>query len=74
MHLFGKLLVKYQQSLVTVSGFILDFLAIFFDIGTGGEDWDWEPGERGAGRGGEWGCVNQESGVAGGEVKVGVGK
>jgi len=49
LHLFGKLLVKYQQSLVTVSGFILDFLAIFFDIGTGGEDWDWEPGERGAG-------------------------
>ena len=40
---------QYQQSLVIVSGFILDFLAIFFDIGTGGEDWDWEPGERGAG-------------------------
>ena len=37
--------------MVTVSGIIQDFLAIVFDIRKGGEDLDWEEGERGAGRG-----------------------
>ena len=54
-----------QLSLVTVTGFIQHFQAIFFDISTGGEDLDWAQGELGEG-----GRARLQ--LASGEVKVGL--